>query len=144
MIYYDSSALVKKYVLENGSENVLRVLEQGGLAATSKLSYAEIHASLARKRRERALSEKDYHGAAGDFESDWREFLVVEFQDELLPIIRQLSARHALKGADLVHLGSALWLKKAAGEKITFLASDAQLLKLAKLEKLEIVNPERK
>lgn len=143
MIYFDSSALVKKYVQETGSEEVMRLMAQGGPAVTAKLSYPEILSSLARKRREKALTETDYHGALGDFEADWKEFLIIEFQDELLPVMKLLSSRHPLKGADLVHLGSAVWFGKAVREKITFAASDVQLLKIARQEKLEVVNPEK-
>jgi len=142
MIYLDSSALVKKYVKENGSEHVLGIVDKGEIMATSKLAYPEIYASLGRKRREKALTQKDYHSAVGDFESDWREFLIIEFQDELLPLMKQLVWKHSLKGADLVHLSSAIWIRKAAREKVVLVASDIQLLRAAKAEKIEIFNPE--
>jgi hypothetical protein len=141
MIYYDSSALVKKYAEEAGSDAVLRLIAQGGPVITSKLAYPEIIAGLGRKRREKALSEKDYQAALEDFDADWREFLIVELQDELLPVMRQLSSRHALKGADLVHLGSAVWFGKAVREKMTFAAADVHLLKIARLERMATVDP---
>jgi len=143
MIYFESSALVKKYVQEAGSEEVFSRMVKSGPVVTAKLAYPEILSSLARKRREKALTEKDYHGALGDFEEDWKEFLIIEFQDELLPVMKLLSSRHPLKGADLVHLGSAIWFGKAVREKITFVASDVQLLKIARQEKMEVVNPEK-
>lgn len=142
MLYVDSSALVKKYVLEAGSDRVLKLLAQSGMAVTSKLAYPEILSGLGRKQREKGITEKDYREALVDFESDWLALLVIEFQDELLPLIKQLTTKHSLKGADLVHLASALWLQKATKEKVTFVASDIQLLHAAKAEKLEIVNPE--
>jgi predicted nucleic acid-binding protein len=142
MLYVDSSALVKKYVLESGSDRVLKLLAQSGMAVTSKLAYPEILAGLSRKRREKGIAEKDYRAALADFESDWLALLIIEFQDELLPLIKQLLTKHALKGADAVHLASALWIQKAAKEKVSLVASDIQLLRAAKSEKLEIINPE--
>jgi predicted nucleic acid-binding protein len=142
MLYVDSSALAKKYVLEPGSDRLLKLLAQSGMAVTSKLAYPEILAGLNRKRREKGITEKDYRDALVEFESDWLALLIIEFQDELLPLIRQLTAKHALKGADAVHLASALWIQKAVKEKVSFVASDIQLLRAAKAEKLEIVNPE--
>jgi hypothetical protein len=50
--------------------------------------------------------------------------------------------KHSLKGADVVHLASALWIQKATKETVSFVASDIQLLRAAKAEKLDIVNPE--
>ena len=142
MLYVDSSALVKKYVEEPGSDRVLKLLAQSGMAVTSKLAYPELLAGLGRKRREKGITEKDYRDALVDFESDWNAFLIIEFQDELLAVIKLLTMKHALKGADLVHLASALWIQKAAKEKVAFVASDIQLLRAAKAEKLEIINPE--
>ncbi len=142
MIYFDSSALVKKYVRESGSEKVFDLAAEADMLVTSKLTYPEIHSGIGRKRREKGIAEKDSKAALDMFESDWAAFLVIEFQDELLPVIKQLSSRHALKGADLVHLASVLWFRKAAREKITLVASDLQLLRAAKAEKIEVINPE--
>ena len=141
-LYVDSSALVKKYVQETGSDRVFNLLAQSGIAVTSKLAYPEILAGLNRKRREKGITEKDYREAVVDFESDWLALLIIEFQDELLPLIKQLLTKHSLKGSDTVHLASALWIQKAAKEKLSFVASDIQLLRAAKAEKLEIINPE--
>ncbi len=142
MLYIDSSALVKKYVQEPGSDSASKLLAQSGMTVTSKLAYPEILAGLNRKRRERGITEKDYRDALSDFESDWLALLIIEFQNELLPLIKQLTTKYALKGADSVHLASALWIQKAAKDKVSFVASDIQLLRAAKMEKLEIINPE--
>ncbi|MFH1146524.1 MAG: hypothetical protein V1736_02305, partial [Pseudomonadota bacterium] len=77
------------------------------------------------------------------FEADWKSFVIVEFQDELLPVMKRLAQKHALKGADLVHLSSVLWLRKAVREKMIFVASDVQLLRAAEAEKIEVINPEQ-
>ena len=143
MIYLDSSALVKKYVFEPGSRRVLDLVSKASLRATSKLAWPEILSGLGRKRREKGITEKDYKRAAEVFVADWNSFLIVEFQDELLPLIQELSNRHALKGADLVHLASVLWLQEAAREQMILVASDAKLLKAAKDEELEVIDPER-
>lgn len=113
----DSSALIKKYVLETGSENILRILDGPGIPVTSKLAYPEVLSGLGRKRREKGITEKDYRAAVNGFESDWEALLIIEFQDELFPLMRQLSSRRATKGADMVHLASAIWIKKRLVKK---------------------------
>ncbi len=45
-------------------------------------------------------------------------------------------------GFDAVHLASALSLKKALGEEITFTAADERLLRAAKAERLDALNVE--
>jgi predicted nucleic acid-binding protein len=40
MIYLDSSALVKRYIEEEGGDKVNALLEAGSIAAVSRLAYA--------------------------------------------------------------------------------------------------------
>jgi hypothetical protein len=75
------------------------------------------------------------------FEEDWKDFLVVDFHDDLLPLVKSLVVKYALKGADSVHLSSALWLSESSRLPVVFSASDEQLLKAARAEKLEVFNP---
>ncbi len=142
MYYFDSSALVKKYIEESGSETVIELLRNAEMPVTSKLAYPEILSGFGRKKRDKEIGEKEYRTAVTNFEADWPALLIIEYQDELLEIIKLLAEKHPLKGADLVHLASVLWLQKAAREKLTLVASDIQLIKASMVEKVEIINPE--
>lgn len=143
MIYYfDTSALVKKYVLEAGTDRVVGLLKNGITAATSILAYPEMFSGIGRKRREGGISDKDFRTALAKFETDWAALFVIEFQNALLPVQKNLSVVHSLKGADLVHLSSLLWLRDAAREAVTLVASDVQLLNAAKSEEIDSINPE--
>ena len=51
MIYFDSSALVKRYIEEKGSDKVNALLEEKSVAATSRLTYAEILAAITRRHK---------------------------------------------------------------------------------------------
>ena len=53
ILYLDTSSLVKLYVDEPGSEDVLRLVDQAELVTTSVVAYAEARAALARRRREK-------------------------------------------------------------------------------------------
>ena len=109
--------------------------------ATSKLTYPEILSALMRKHRAGEIDQNSLRTAIDKFESDWYHLFVVEFHDELLPTVRTLLRRYPLKGADTIHLSSALWLGHAAGENVSFIASDLNLLKAAQAENLNIINP---
>lgn len=143
MIYYfDTSALVKKYILEQGTERVVDLFEHNITAATSILTYPEMLSGIGRKRREGYISDKDFRTTLSKFEADWMAFFIIEFHDALLPVQRRLSNLHSLKGADLVHISSLLWMRDAAHDAVTLVASDMQLLQAAKLENVEFINPE--
>lgn len=142
MIYYlDSSALVKRYIMEDGTDKMNSVIVGAQILVTSKLTYAEILSAFLKKYRAKELSEKHLLNVLEKFETDWAYFLVMEFGDELLPLIKKLIQKHYLRGADSVHLSSALWLKDAVKTDITFVASDLNLLEAANSETLQILNP---
>lgn len=142
MIYLDSSALVKRYLEENGAVLMKEISSGASIIYTSKLTYPEMLSAFARKYKMGDISKSEFHRASNKFVADWGHFVVVEFQDELLPIINKIIKKHYLRGADSIHLSSALWLKHTVKENVTFVASDINLLKAAESERLHIVNPE--
>ena len=142
MIYFDTSALVKRFVNEKGSLLVRSIVKRGEPVATAKIAYAEIFAGLTRKLREGQLPNTLYILACRQFERDWESYLRVDLHDDILFSARDLIQRHPLRGFDAVHLASALSLKEALGEVITFAAADGRLLGAARSEKLEALNVE--
>jgi predicted nucleic acid-binding protein len=108
MIYLDTSALVKRYLKEDGSEIVGSIVRQQKVIATSKLAYPEMLSALMRKHRAGEIQRKPLDRVIGQFETDWEKLVIVEFHDELLEIIKSLIERYPLGGADVVHGGRAL------------------------------------
>ena len=143
MNYLDTSALIKRFVAEPGSELVQKLVTREGPVATAKIAYAEIYAALNRKKREGHLSTRDYRLVCEEFEDDWQAYVRVDLQDEILSLCRDLTERHPLRGFDAVHLASALILQRDLGEKIAFTAADARLLEAAAAEDLLSVNVEK-
>ena len=141
MIYLDSSALVKRYVQEEGTDFVKSILAGNGLITTSKLTYPEILSALMRKVRAGEIERKTFNGIVETFDKDWDHVLVLDFHNDLLQIVKGLIEKHPLKAADAIHLSSALWLKLSSKADITFVASDLNLLKAAGSERLQVMNP---
>ena len=141
MIYFDTSALVKRYIDEPGSSYVNHLVSEADYVAVSVLAYPELMSALARKQKARELSDADASKAQNRFEADWRSFLVADFQAELLPLIKETVNRHQLRGADSVHLATALWLKRQTGTDLSFATADIALLQAANHESLPTINP---
>jgi predicted nucleic acid-binding protein len=141
MIYLDSSALVKRYLKETGTDVVNSIIVSSKAKATSKLSYPEILSAFARKHRTNEIGNGLLHSAINKFESDWTQLYVIEFSDEMLQPIKQVSQKYPLRASDTVHLASALWLRSSTKVDVTFVASDSRLLEAAQRENLQIVNP---
>lgn len=141
MIYLDTSALVKKYVFETGTDEVRNLLNKEHNVITSKLTYAEVCASFARKQREGNLGKGAYDRIWESFLNDWEVFTLVEVREEIFPLIHKLTKSHSLRSADAVHLASALWVGYEIGRPLLFVASDGLLLSAASSEGLEVINP---
>ncbi len=151
MLYLDSSALIKHYVQEIGSDRVhqkLRDEEKASRPAfTSVLTFAEIEAALSRRAKDHSLVQSEYVRVRTKFESDWVLGLSpIDLGPGVLAIIPGIVDQFALKGADVVHLASAIWLRDTAGlnvkQAVYFLCSDKKLAKAAAKSHLEVFNPE--
>ena len=151
MLYFDSSALIKHYVQEKGSEKVGKNLRDEEEASrpvfTSVLTFAEIHAALARRAKDRSLSADAFIRARTSFDSDWVFGLsAVDLGPGVLNIVRNTVDQFALRGADMVHLASAIWLRDtvgtSSGNQVLFFSSDKLLARAAAGCGLEVFNPE--
>ena len=156
MLYLDSSALFKRYQNEQGTAalNARLRKEAKGLRSvfTSVLTYAEIHAAFARRAREKLLSPKEAAAVQDEFDADWAlSMSPIELGTGVLVFVRDLVKEFPLRGADAIHLASALWLRDMAklGMKVdqytgplVFVSSDQQLAKAAAKSHLEVFNPE--
>ena len=142
MTYADSSAIVKRYYEELGTERVRERLTAAERVFTSRLAFAEVYAALAHKRRERAVTEEAYRRAASAFEADWPAYDQIALDAATLGTVARLVRQYPLRGADAVHLAAALWLREHAGDPLELWASDDRLLDAARHERLIAVNPE--
>lgn len=140
MTYLDTSALIKRFVNEQGSELVDRMMKGQVPIATAKIAFAEVFAALARRRRDGSLADSEYALGCKQFEEDWRSYLQVELRDSVLFCARDVVQRRPLTGFDAVHLASALALRSGLGQMVTFVAGDRRLLAAAQAEGFEIVD----
>jgi predicted nucleic acid-binding protein len=140
VIYFDTSALAKKYIKETGSDEVIKIVV-GEVVATSKLTYPEMISTMVRRNRAGDISGKELSELFGIFEDDYNYFALIDFSYEMLSLVKAVLKRHFLKAADGIHLASALWLKNLINENVTFVASDTNLLKAAEIEGLHTINP---
>lgn len=62
MIYFDSSAFVKRYLKEIGTDVVNSLIFSSRIEATSKLSYPEILSAFARKHRANEIRVRLFFG----------------------------------------------------------------------------------
>lgn len=108
VVYFDASALVKLVVEEEGSDIASALWDGCDAALSSRLAYPEVCAALAAGRRSDSLDEEGYAAARRDWEEFWSAIRAVELTTEVGRHAGELARSRALRGADAVHLASAL------------------------------------
>jgi len=138
VIYWDTSALVKQFLAEVGTEQVLALRTQDLPHATSMITYSETFLALRRRVRERFLPAARYRTAIDLFKRDWPAFVRVQLDEEIIMLSAKLIERHPLRTLDAIHLASVLQLQQLVGEASLFVSSDSQLLQAATAENLTV------
>jgi hypothetical protein len=138
MLYFDASALAKRYVREKGSLKVRRLLASD-LPATSRYSAVEIASALARRVREGAIFGEDCERALTALSEDLTAMLVVELTPEVVTRAQALLQRHSLRAGDAIQLASCLQLRDELEEPITLVAFDGRLVAAARKQRVALV-----
>lgn len=126
ILYLDTSALVKLYVNESGSEQVGSAVAKADSLASSMLAYAEALATFSRAEREARLNPSQLKTIVDAFERDWQGYTRVDVSGDVAVLAGALATRYPLKGADAVHLASAYLLHELYGG-VRFMSFDKQL-----------------
>ncbi|MGH9379152.1 MAG: type II toxin-antitoxin system VapC family toxin [Thermoanaerobaculia bacterium] len=110
VVYFDSSAFVKLLVDEEGSDLAAQLWDGCDAAVSSRLAYPEVRAALAAAARDGRLERQAHETAEADWEEFWSATRVIEMSEAVAQHAGGLAQEYALRGADAVHLASALAL----------------------------------
>jgi len=108
LVYFDASALVKLVIDEEGSDLAARLWDGCDAALASRLAYVEVCAALAAACRNNDLSESDLEDALAGFRSFWASVRPLEITEAVQLRAGLVAREHSLRGADALHLASAL------------------------------------
>lgn len=138
ILYYDTSALIKRYVEEDGTEAVDSLWSASPDRATSVVAFAEAVAAFSRKFREGVLTEKEYTDTLRLFRADFDTLILMSVSTALNPVIERLVQRYPLRGFDVIHLSSAIALSNSSGWPVQFACFDHALNEAALSEHLTV------
>lgn len=146
--YVDTSALMKRYLREAGSQWMDQLLARAATEAffSTSLVSVELIAAVSRAHREKRISQKRRDALAVQIAQEWRLFLMPSaVTNQVITIANQLALVHPLRAYDAIHLASALLVRGdslAQGfEAPIFLSADTALLIAAKREGFITDNP---
>lgn len=139
MIHFlDSSALVKRYVEEDGSAVIAQLFRGRKLLAVSRLAEVEVPLALARRARKGDLSEQVARAHGESVLADLKGLRVVELRQRTLERARALGWDHGLRAYDALQLASASRLKTETGMSLTLWSADEALNAAARAEGLRV------
>ena len=93
IVYFDSSALVKLVVDEDGSDIVAELWNGCDAAVSSRLAYPEVCAALAAAGRNHDLTESQARDAAAEWEVFWASMRPVELSVDVCLLYTSPSPR---------------------------------------------------
>ena len=133
--FFDTSALIKNYVEETGSEKVSALMEEADEIFVSEITIIECFSTLKRILSERLISESDYIRLKKEIQYDFEFFSRVGLSPKNCePLIDE----YQLKTLDSIQLAASL---SVSDEIDAFICCDKKLLKAAEAENLETLNP---
>ena len=106
-VFFDSSALAKRYIEEKGSDQVQAILSSAAALAVSVICVPEIVSALCRLRRERKLSTEEYRNAKASVLTDVDDATVIGITEEVIAHGVALLEQFSLRSADALHIACA-------------------------------------
>jgi predicted nucleic acid-binding protein len=151
LYFFDSSALVKRYVHEHGSAWVREATAgaSGHLIHLSLLTVAELASALARRQREGSLTVLERVRLFGAFLLDCASaYLLLRVEEDVLEQAISLLNRHPLRTADAIQVATAVLLSHTLPADqfgpVIMVLSDDRILQAAMGEGLPSENPEQR
>ena len=110
-VFFDSSAFVKRYVSETGTEAVLNWCDQATEIGLSAIALPEIFAAFCRLRREGKIDDTQYRQLKSLLLADIEDAAICDLTPAVLAQSIASLETNVLRGMDAIHIGSAVALK---------------------------------
>ena len=141
MTYFlDTSALVKRYLKEPGSDKVRSLFKRRREICVARITVAELCAAIARVCRDGGITADRRDELFTRAQRDMGEMTVVELRPAVLARVPLLVVRWPLRGYDAVQLAAALAVH-SVGLSLDFWSADERLLAAARGEGMRATLP---
>lgn len=131
ILFCDTSALLKLYIVEAGSEALKARVVKAEAVAVCRVAWAEAHAALSRRAREVPGDALVIEQAKAALAQDWPRFVVMEVDQALVERAGNYADTFALRGYDSIQLAAAFEAGRIAQSPICFACFDGRLNKAA-------------
>jgi len=137
--YFDTSAIVKFYISETGSDIVREAFNNSEILVTSEIAYVEAISAFIRINNEKLISDIDLSNIVSDFKSNWEDFFTLKADINIIKKAGFLIEKYKLRSYDSIHLSSAVTFKERINKNISFYSWDKNLNTAALNESLQVL-----
>lgn len=128
IVYFDTSALVKRYLREDDSDKVIALLnETNHLFGSVVITQVEMAATFQRAVRMDATSPRLAAEVWKDFLDHWQSFTRLRVFAGTIERASENAWKYDLRGYDSLHLAAALLWQETLGVQITLATFDREL-----------------
>ena len=145
MYFLESSAFVKLFVFEEGTNTMIRLVETSADTerSASALALVEVRSALRRRERLGDVSSVAAETAVDMLTAEWRRLIEQPLTSAVIGISLEMLDKHALRSLDALQLASALVARTQLrnDSPFTFVCSDTRLCEAARAEDMLVLNP---
>jgi predicted nucleic acid-binding protein len=110
-VFFDTSAFVKRYVSEVGTDIVLEWCDQATEIILSGIALPEIISAFCRLQREGKITDTQYRQLKSLLLADIEDAAICDLTPVVLMQAMTSLEKNVLRGMDAIHIGSAVALK---------------------------------
>ena len=122
-IYIDTSAYLKIFLKEKGSDKVRKLVKENSLLASAILT-SECFSAFSRRRQGKEINDKTFDSLVNRVKKDLPYIEIVRLTDDVLRRTEELLLQSTVRTLDAVHVASALLFQESTGIALTFVTSD--------------------
>jgi len=132
-VFFDSSALAKRYIEEKGSDRLQAIISSASALGVSVICIPELIYALCRRRRETRLSSRQYRDAKAAVFADIEDASVIGISEEVIARSVELLEHFPLRSADALHIACA-----AEWSAELFVSADERQARAARAHGLQV------
>lgn len=148
VVFADSSAIVKRYLVETGTAWMVHQLKPSASndIFIANITGIEVACAIVRRQRGESITQAVSDKALSRFRQDFdKRFIVIDLTPKVIGKAMQLAEKYALRGYDTAQLAVAINVKdrlaKSRISSVTFVSADKDLNAAARSEGFSIENP---
>lgn len=121
--YFDTSAYLKLYVRENGSEEAKKIAKKNRIISSAIL-LTECYSALSRKKNMGEIKEVSFYDLTDRLKEDLKYLEIVRLTDDVLRKAEEIALNSTVRAMDALHAASAVIFQESSRFELSFVTSD--------------------